>query len=72
LKRRELERHLTAHGCDVLREGLTHTIWRNQLADLRAPVPRHREIPTATARAICANSRSLRQREHAEQASGLA
>jgi mRNA interferase HicA len=53
LKRRELERHLAQHGCEVLREGSRHTIWRRPLADLRAPVPRHREIPTGTARAIC-------------------
>jgi mRNA interferase HicA len=52
LKRRELERHLAAHGCEVLREGAKHTIWHNPPADVRAPVPRHREIPTGTARAI--------------------
>ena len=51
--RQELERHLTDHGCDVLREGAKHTIWRNRTRDLRAPVPRHREIPIGTARAIC-------------------
>jgi len=53
LKRRELERHLADHGCEVLREGANHTIWHNPPADLRAPVPRHREIPAGTARAIC-------------------
>jgi mRNA interferase HicA len=53
LKRRELERHLAEHGCEVLREGARHTIWSRPPADLRAPVPRHREIPTGTARAIC-------------------
>jgi hypothetical protein len=29
-----------------------HSIWSNRAQDLRAPVPRHREIPTGTARAI--------------------
>jgi hypothetical protein len=53
LKRRELESHLAAHGCEVLREGSNHTIWRNPPGDLRTPVARHREIPTGTARAIC-------------------
>jgi mRNA interferase HicA len=52
LKRRELERHLAAHGCEMLREGANHTIWHNPPSDLRTPVPRHREIPTGTARAI--------------------
>jgi mRNA interferase HicA len=37
----------------MLREGANHTIWHNPPADLRTPVPRHREIPTGTARAIC-------------------
>ncbi|MGA2929822.1 MAG: type II toxin-antitoxin system HicA family toxin [Solirubrobacteraceae bacterium] len=53
MKRRELERHLAEHGCEVVREGSRHTIWRHPPADLRAPVPRHREIPAGTARAIC-------------------
>jgi mRNA interferase HicA len=51
--RQELERHLTDNGCEVVREGANHTIWRNVARDLRAPVPRHREIPIGTARAIC-------------------
>ncbi len=53
LKRRELERHLAAHGCEVLREGANHTTWHNPPSDLHTPVPRHRENPTGTARAIC-------------------
>jgi hypothetical protein len=53
LKRRELERHLLEHGCEPLREGGKHAIWANMASDLRAPVPRHREIPAGTARAIC-------------------
>jgi mRNA interferase HicA len=53
LKRRELERHLTAHGCEVLRAGSNHTIWHNPHRELRTPVARHHEIPSGTARAIC-------------------
>jgi predicted RNA binding protein YcfA (HicA-like mRNA interferase family) len=53
LKRRDLEAHLRNHGCSELREGTNHAIWSNPDRDLRAPVPRHREIPTGTARAIC-------------------
>ncbi|MGI8412414.1 MAG: type II toxin-antitoxin system HicA family toxin [Solirubrobacteraceae bacterium] len=53
MRRRELERHLADHGCEVLREGSRHTIWRHPRSDLRAPVSRHREVPTGTARAIC-------------------
>jgi hypothetical protein len=29
VKRRDLERHLASRGCEVLREGGGHTIWRN-------------------------------------------
>ncbi|MGH3006544.1 MAG: type II toxin-antitoxin system HicA family toxin [Gaiellaceae bacterium] len=53
MRRSELERHLRDHGCEVLREGANHAIWHNPAQDLRAPVPRHREIPIGTARAIC-------------------
>jgi len=53
LTRRDLERHLRDHGCRQLREGANHAIWGNGERDLRAPVPRHREIPLGTARAIC-------------------
>jgi len=53
LKRRDLERHLAEHGCNLIREGANHEIWANPPLDLRAPMPRHREIPIGTARAIC-------------------
>jgi hypothetical protein len=53
LKRRELERHLTDSGCEVLRDSANDTIWHNPARELRAPVPRHTEIPIGTARAIC-------------------
>lgn len=53
MKRRELERHLLDCGCRLLREGANHAIWANPTLDRRAPLPRHREIPAGTARAIC-------------------
>jgi mRNA interferase HicA len=53
VRRQDLERHLVGSGCEIVREGANHTIWRNAERDLRAPVPRHREIPIGTARAIC-------------------
>jgi len=53
LKRRDLERHLRDRGCELLREGANHAIWANPARDLRTPLPRHREIPAGTARAIC-------------------
>ncbi|MGH2864493.1 MAG: type II toxin-antitoxin system HicA family toxin [Solirubrobacteraceae bacterium] len=53
MKRRDLEGHLRDHGCESIREGANHAIWANPERDLRTPVPRHREIPLGTARAIC-------------------
>jgi mRNA interferase HicA len=54
IKLRELERHLRDHGCVPLREGAKHSIWQNPRTGQRTSVPRHRELPLTTARAICA------------------
>jgi mRNA interferase HicA len=50
---RDLERHLRACGCELLREGAKHPVWHNAETKKRTTVPRHREIPRTTARAIC-------------------
>lgn len=54
IKLADLERHLRAHGCELLREGGRHTIWWNPKNQRRTSVPRHRELPATTAKAICA------------------
>ena len=51
MKRRDLERHLRAHGARLLDEGAKHTRWGR--GPHRSAVPRHREIGTGLARAIC-------------------
>ena len=44
MKRIELIRHLSKQGCELLREGGRHSIWKNiQTGDMSA-VPRHNEI----------------------------
>ena len=48
-----LEKHLRDHGCALVREGGSHTVWHNPGTGARSTVPRHREIPRSTARAIC-------------------
>ncbi|MGH3430808.1 MAG: type II toxin-antitoxin system HicA family toxin [Pseudonocardiaceae bacterium] len=48
-----LERHLRSHGCALARQGAKHAIWLNQETGRRTAVPRHRELPASTARAIC-------------------
>ncbi|MDP9383915.1 MAG: type II toxin-antitoxin system HicA family toxin [Actinomycetota bacterium] len=53
MKKRDLDRHLTAHGCRLVREGANHELWENPASGTRATVPRHREIKTPTARGIC-------------------
>ena len=44
MKRADLIRHLTAHGCELLREGGSHTVFVNRAKRLSSTVPRHREI----------------------------
>jgi predicted RNA binding protein YcfA (HicA-like mRNA interferase family) len=53
VKKRELERHLVAHGCRLLREAANHELWENPATGERTTVPRHREVKTPTARGIC-------------------
>ncbi|MDQ3933450.1 MAG: type II toxin-antitoxin system HicA family toxin [Actinomycetota bacterium] len=53
MKRRDLERYLTGHGCRPVREGGSHTIWMNPATGARAVVPRHTEIKMPTGKGIC-------------------
>ena len=53
MKRRELIRHLTAHGCGLVREGSDHSWWGNLANSRRSAVPRHNEINRFLARKIC-------------------
>jgi hypothetical protein len=51
VKRRDLERHLTAHGCRAV-GGTKHAKWRGPMNEVSA-LPRHKEIGPGLARAIC-------------------
>lgn len=53
MKRRYLLKHLGRQGCVIVREGRRHTILRNPGTGAETQVPRHREIKTTTAMAIC-------------------
>ena len=53
MKRRDLIRHLEAHGCEFLREGGNHTVYVNRRARKTSTVPRHREVHDLLARKIC-------------------
>lgn len=54
MKRRELERHLQAHGARLLREGGNHSFWGFE-PERSTAVPRHREIDFGLVRKICAD-----------------
>lgn len=53
MKRREVIRHLTEHGCRFLREGSRHTVYFNPQNRKTSTVPRHNEIADFLARKIC-------------------
>jgi mRNA interferase HicA len=53
VKRRDLIRHLEAHGCRILREGGRHSVYVNPAANSSSAVPRHNEIYEYLARKIC-------------------
>jgi mRNA interferase HicA len=53
MKRRELIRHLEAHGCGLLREGGRHSVYWNPASRRTSAVPRHTEIIDVIAKKIC-------------------
>jgi mRNA interferase HicA len=53
VKRIDLTRHLEAHGCQLLREGGSHSVYVNRTAGKTSTIPRHREINELLARKIC-------------------
>ncbi|MEO7672663.1 MAG: type II toxin-antitoxin system HicA family toxin [Pyrinomonadaceae bacterium] len=53
MKRRDLIRHSEAHGCRLLREGGSHSIYENTQTNKRSSDPRHIEIAEYTTLKIC-------------------
>ena len=53
MKRRDLIKHLEAHGCELLREGGNHSVYVNRRVRKTSTVPRHREVDEFLARKIC-------------------
>ena len=53
MKRRELIRHLREHGCELLREGGSHSWWHNPTRNLRSAIPRHTEVNDKLILKIC-------------------
>jgi len=52
VKRKDLVKHIRQQGCELLREGGSHSVWTHPVNERQASVPRHREINDYTARAI--------------------
>jgi len=53
MKRRNLIRHLHSHGCELLREGASHSWWHNPKQNKRSAVPRHTEVRENLVKKIC-------------------
>jgi mRNA interferase HicA len=53
VKRIDLIRHLEEHGCRLLREGGSHSVYVNEVLRKISTVPRHREIKDFLAKKIC-------------------
>ena len=53
MKRLDFVRHLEAHGCVLLREGGSHSIYVNRVGRKVSSVPRHRELDDQLCRKIC-------------------
>lgn len=53
MKRLDLIRYLESLGCQLLREGGSHSVYVNRSTGKATVVPRHREINDFLARKIC-------------------
>ena len=53
MKRNELIQHLLRNGCELLREGSRHSIWKNIEIGSMTAVPRHSEIKELMVKKIC-------------------
>lgn len=53
MKRIDLVRHLESHGCRLLREGGSHSVFLHPGTRKVSTVPRHREVKDFLVRKIC-------------------
>lgn len=54
IKYSELEKILKDAGCEIVREGKSHTMWQSPKTEKRFTVPRHKtqDVPTGTYKSI--------------------
>ena len=55
MKRKDLEKKLRIAGCDLKREGGSHSLWINPKNGVIEAVPRHKEIKEPLANKILNN-----------------
>ena len=53
MKRVDLIRYLVSHGCELFREGGSHSVYINRETQRSSAIPRHREINDFLAKKIC-------------------
>lgn len=53
MKRADLLKHLSKHGCSLIREGGKHSVFFNAQTGKTSTVPRHKEVNTFTAQQVC-------------------
>jgi len=53
MKRNAFLRYLRKNGCNLKREGSSHSLWINPLNGVVEAIPRHSEIPDKLVRKIC-------------------
>lgn len=53
MKRKKLLKHLRKCGCNLKREGRSHSLWTNPQTGHMEAVPRHVEIPDKLVKKIC-------------------
>jgi mRNA interferase HicA len=53
MKREALLAHFRSRGCELVREGGSHSIWRNPATGEIQAIPRHKEVKRFTMKSIC-------------------
>jgi predicted RNA binding protein YcfA (HicA-like mRNA interferase family) len=53
MKRKRLIKHLTTYNCYLLREGRSHSIFKNVDNGNISPIPRHNEVAHYLVKSIC-------------------
>ena len=53
MKRGEFVKYLRSQGCELLREGGSHSWWWNPDLNKRSAIPRHSEIKDILVKKIC-------------------